>query len=260
MRMLGARIYPKIAELLAAERAARQHAFDRLLDDALGKTSGENRFCRPLFDAADIAGMLVVDLLLDLAAGQHRLGGVDDDDVVAAIDVRRVGRLMLAAQPHGDKRGETADDETVGIDHHPLLVDFGGLCRIRFHVRFHLGGVAETTACARLLAGCPVHGQSPHPNPKRSQCTCIGGILLPSCNLRWDGIGGRHVRHQFVVAVGPNADLADRKPLAELDQLRRGDKITRRRFFEKIDGQIGGDGERHPADRGEDGDVHGEIG
>src|ERR1700684_3792048 len=70
MRMVRTGIQPKIAELLAAKRTARQHAFDRLLDDALGKTSGENRFCRPLFDATDIAGVLVVDFLLDFAAGQ----------------------------------------------------------------------------------------------------------------------------------------------------------------------------------------------
>jgi len=61
--------------------------------------------------------------------------GVDDDDVVAAIDMRRVGRKMLAAQAHGDERGEAADDQTLGVDHDPLLLHLGRLGRKGFHVR-----------------------------------------------------------------------------------------------------------------------------
>ena len=34
---------------------------------------------------------------------------------------------------------------------------------------------------------------------------------------------------EVVVAVGANADLADGKPLAELDQARLGEQIARRR-------------------------------
>ena len=55
----------------------------------------------------------MIDLLLALAAGEHDLLGIDDDDVVAVIDMRRVGRLVLAAQPHGDDRGEPADDQAL---------------------------------------------------------------------------------------------------------------------------------------------------
>jgi hypothetical protein len=46
-----------------------------------------------------------------LRPGEHHLVGIDDDDVVAVIDVGREGRLVLAAQPHRDDRGEAADDE-----------------------------------------------------------------------------------------------------------------------------------------------------
>ena len=53
---------------------------------------------RAVLDATRIAGVVIVHLLLALAAGEHHLIGVDDDDVVAAIDVGRVVRLMLAAQ------------------------------------------------------------------------------------------------------------------------------------------------------------------
>lgn len=42
--------------------------------------------------------MLVVDFLVELAAGEPDLVGVDDDDMVVAIDVRRVAWLVLAAK------------------------------------------------------------------------------------------------------------------------------------------------------------------
>src|SRR5205823_5570626 len=84
MRMLRALVDPQIAELDAAERSARQHALDRLLDDPLGKASFEDELGGALLDAADVACVVAIDLLLHLAAGQHHLLGIDDDDVVAA--------------------------------------------------------------------------------------------------------------------------------------------------------------------------------
>src|SRR6185369_11835274 len=45
--------------------------------------------------------------------------------VVAAIHMRRVGRLVLAAQPHRDQRGKAAEHETVGVDQQPVLFDVG---------------------------------------------------------------------------------------------------------------------------------------
>jgi hypothetical protein len=47
--------------------------------------------------------------------------------VVAAIDMRRVARLVLAAQDVGDDRRDAADDEAVGIDQVPFLLDLGRL-------------------------------------------------------------------------------------------------------------------------------------
>jgi hypothetical protein len=64
-----------------------------------------------LLDAARIAGVPVILLVGVLLAGQDRLVGIDDDDIVAIVDVRGEGRLVLAAQAVGDNGGETADDE-----------------------------------------------------------------------------------------------------------------------------------------------------
>jgi tRNA(Ile)-lysidine synthase len=59
-------------------------------------------------------------LLLALLAGEVDLLGIDDDDMVAAIHVRRESRLVLAAQPVGDDGGHTADDQAETVLHRLL--------------------------------------------------------------------------------------------------------------------------------------------
>src|SRR5690348_17704036 len=76
----------QIAKLHAAQWPARDHALDGLLDDALGEAALEDRPGRALLDAADEAGVLVIDLVVALATGQHGVSRIDDDDVIAAID------------------------------------------------------------------------------------------------------------------------------------------------------------------------------
>ena len=74
-----------------------------------------------------IAGVAVVDLLLQLVAGDADALAVDDHDEVAGVDVRRVRRLELAAQRVGDARRETAERLAVGVDHVPAALDLAGL-------------------------------------------------------------------------------------------------------------------------------------
>jgi len=64
MRMVGSGIDPQIAELNTGQGATRQHALDRLLDDALGKLALIDRLGGPLFDAANEARVMKVNLLL----------------------------------------------------------------------------------------------------------------------------------------------------------------------------------------------------
>ena len=39
----------------------------------------------------DVYKRQVVNFVFALAAREHRLGGIDDDDVIAIVDVRRIG-------------------------------------------------------------------------------------------------------------------------------------------------------------------------
>jgi len=131
--MRGALVDAQVAHDLAEERTAREHALHGLLDHALGETALENGLGRALLDAARKPGVVIVHLLIALAAGEDHLVGVDDNDVVAAVDVGRIGGLVLAAQAHRHDRGETAHDEALRVDQNPLLLDLGGLQRSRLH-------------------------------------------------------------------------------------------------------------------------------
>src|ERR1700716_1229763 len=98
--MLGPGVNAQVAELHAAKRSARNHALDGLLDHALGETALEDRLRRAFLDAADEAGVIVIDLVVALAAREHHMRGVDDDDVVTAIDMGRIGREVVAPNTH----------------------------------------------------------------------------------------------------------------------------------------------------------------
>src|SRR6266542_369118 len=63
MRMIGPGVDAQVSQLLAGERPARQHPLDRILDDALGKLPLDDRLRGAFLDAADIAGVVVIDLL-----------------------------------------------------------------------------------------------------------------------------------------------------------------------------------------------------
>src|SRR5437762_9470085 len=104
--MLRALVDAQIAELLPPERTAREHALHGLLKHALREAALENRLRAAFFDAANEPRVMVIDLLLALAAGEHNLVRIDNDDVVPVIDMRGVAGLVLPTQAHRDARGE----------------------------------------------------------------------------------------------------------------------------------------------------------
>ena len=85
---------------------------------------------RALFaQAALVAAVLAVDLLIFLAAGELDLRRVDDDDVIAGVDEGGVGRLVLALeQPRGHGR-DAAEHLAVGVDDVPAAALGGRAAR-----------------------------------------------------------------------------------------------------------------------------------
>ena len=85
-------------------------------------------------NAARVTGVTVVGLFSGLFTGKTQLLGINDDDVVARIDMRRVFRLVLATQAQGNLAGQTAENLVGGIDHIPVALDFKRLGRESLHL------------------------------------------------------------------------------------------------------------------------------
>ena len=81
---------------LTAELGVRDHADDRVLDDAV-RVLAHLVTERALAQPAGKTRVPVEELLLELVATDGDLFRVDDDDEVTAVDVGRVCRLVLAA-------------------------------------------------------------------------------------------------------------------------------------------------------------------
>src|ERR1700675_217624 len=65
--------------------------------------------------------MVAIHFLINLVSGEADALRIDYDDVIAAIEVRRVIRLVLANQQARDARGDTAQHQPVGVHHEPIL-------------------------------------------------------------------------------------------------------------------------------------------
>ena len=126
MRVVGARIDLEVAEHGLAERPVGEHAPYRSLEDALGAPL-ELLLEGAAAEAARIAGVAVVHDLLGLAAGQPDLARVHDDDEVTVVEMRLVGRLVLAAQQRRRLGGYAAERPALGIEDVPVLGDLRSL-------------------------------------------------------------------------------------------------------------------------------------
>ena len=94
------------------------HAFDRPLKNELGTPLAQLVWS---FNSltADVTGVTSIDLVLLLAATEFGVLGVDDDDKVTGIDVRRKNRLMLSAKETGCLHGDFSDDLVLSINNVP---------------------------------------------------------------------------------------------------------------------------------------------
>ncbi|CUW96897.1 hypothetical protein AGR1B_Cc90093 [Agrobacterium fabacearum S56] len=127
VRVVRAGVNAQVLHLTTAERAARDHALDGLFNDALREATFDDLASRTLLDATRVTGVPVVLLVGVLVAGEGNLFRVDDDDVVAIIDVGGVGGLVLAAQAGCNDGGEATNNEAFGVDDDPLLLHLSRL-------------------------------------------------------------------------------------------------------------------------------------
>ena len=96
MRMLGTGIDMQVAVQVGTQSVLGQHAADGVLKDALGMAA-QQLGGSGLTLAAGVAGIALINLVGHLFASENDLLGIDDDNVVAAINVRCEVRLGLAS-------------------------------------------------------------------------------------------------------------------------------------------------------------------
>lgn len=129
--MLSAGIHLQILHNGFAKARFGEHAFDCLFDDKcrfLGEEIG--RRSEPLTTRE--TGVSCVDLVGHLLARELHFVRVDNDYEVAAINVGRVARLVLAPEDLRDLRSKTSQYLVCRIDDNPLLVDRSGIRRDSF--------------------------------------------------------------------------------------------------------------------------------
>ena len=164
--MRRARVALQLLDHRVAERTLRQHALDGLFQRPARKPGlhlAERR--RP--DAARITAVPVIELVVGLVAGDANLVDVRHDDEIARVHVRRVDRLVLAAQAQRDPGREPAEHLVGCVDDVPGARDVAGPGREGFHRRilsFPPGRAPEAAKfskvndCTILVAGPSIRG------------------------------------------------------------------------------------------------------
>src|SRR5467141_2469445 len=130
--MLTACKHVQLPEHAPAERVLGQHALDRELDHALGVLA-EKLLERDRLDAADVSGMVVVDLVGELAPGDTDLLRIHHHDVVSHVHVRAVISLVLALEAMGNLRGQPPERLVAGVDDEPIAPDGTGPGKYGLH-------------------------------------------------------------------------------------------------------------------------------
>src|SRR5690349_23719754 len=104
MRMIRTGVDLELSQLLRAEPVVRQHPLHGAADDLL-RPPLQQVTERLLLEALRVAAVAGVDLALELVAGDRDAARVEDDDVVAGVEVGLEGGLVLALEDARDPRG-----------------------------------------------------------------------------------------------------------------------------------------------------------
>ena len=138
--MLRAVVNVYVLQQLSAQAGLGQHALDNLhvqgmhtfaevfLPLALGLQLSRGRETLAT-GIASVANILVLGPLL---ASHLALVSVDDDDVVATINVRSVVGFVLATEDLSHLRAQATQDLVGSINYHPFLLYGFGICRNGF--------------------------------------------------------------------------------------------------------------------------------
>ena len=124
--MLGTLVAVQAGQSLSTDGVGRDHALDSVGHSQIAVLSHQLAVL-DLLQAADELAVGDVELLLGLLAGQNSLVAVDDDNVIAAIDVGGVVDLLLATQQNSGLSSDVTQTLAGCVEQIPLALDFSGL-------------------------------------------------------------------------------------------------------------------------------------
>src|SRR3954453_6597122 len=133
MRVIGSGVDLQLAELLHTELVPRQHPLDGAADDLLG-ASLEKVAEGLLAVALREPAVPDVELGLALVAADGDPRGIEHDHVVARVEVRRPGRLVLALEDARDPRREAPERLVGRVDDEPAPIDLALSRRVGLRV------------------------------------------------------------------------------------------------------------------------------
>src|SRR5919112_3385036 len=122
MGMVGPGVDLQLPQLLCAEPVVRQHALDRAADDLL-RSALEQLAERLLLEPLGVPAVALVELRRLFRGRDRDLACVQDDHVIAAVEVRRPGWLVLSTEDACDTRGEAAERLARRVHDEPLALD-----------------------------------------------------------------------------------------------------------------------------------------
>ena len=96
MLVVGACVYEKLLVHLRTKRSLGEHTLDSVFNHSLGMLL-EHLAETDLLESANILGLSVVDLLIQLMTGNLDLLGINDDHIVPAVCMGGIDGLVLAS-------------------------------------------------------------------------------------------------------------------------------------------------------------------
>src|SRR5215208_3925934 len=132
MRVLRTGVHLELLDQFAAELVLGQHSPHCQFHGPAG-VAVQQLTVRHGAQATGATRVPVHQLVGPLVAGEGDLGCVDDDDEVTTVDVRGVGRLVLAPQQRRGGHGQPTQDDIVRVDHMPGARDVARLGAVRRH-------------------------------------------------------------------------------------------------------------------------------
>lgn len=122
MRVLRSGIYVQASVKLATQSVLGKHTAYGMFDKTLRVLLADHSRCM-LALSTRITGVSEDYAACPFLAGHSYLFSIDYDDVIAAINVRRVARLVFATDDARYLAGNTAEHLGIGINNNPALLD-----------------------------------------------------------------------------------------------------------------------------------------